>query len=285
MQIADKTFALPFSEIGYRAPTFIFYTFDYSFFTEASGVYRNAGFAWEAGAFVIYVNLALIFNLFLNINNENIKVFSFKNLILILALITTFSTTGYIVFFITIIVFIWNSKSLSIYKYIVLGVFLFLSLTLYKSTEFLESKINSQIGEASISQNRFGAALLDLQDFSKRPFFGWSRDTQLLFSNDDLYAAHRPNGITNLLRSYGAIYFIVFFTLMFLSFKKLGNLSTMANKNAFAIFLIATILISAFSQLIFDNIFFRSTLFWGECIISINLIKRIEKTDKNLITE
>ena len=58
-------------------------------------IYRNAGFAWEPGAFATYINMAIFINLirhkFKLRNNRKLWVF-------IIALATTFSTTGYSMF-------------------------------------------------------------------------------------------------------------------------------------------------------------------------------------------
>jgi hypothetical protein len=62
---------------------------------------RNQGFFWEPGAFQTYINLALIFNLF--VFKQNYK----RNLVIFgVTLFTTFSTTGYIVGLIIIFAFV-----------------------------------------------------------------------------------------------------------------------------------------------------------------------------------
>ena len=59
-----------------------------------SGIMRNAGFSWEPGRYAIMLCLAILFNLYRN----GIKFKKNKNIIiLLLALITTQSTTGYMI--------------------------------------------------------------------------------------------------------------------------------------------------------------------------------------------
>jgi hypothetical protein len=137
----------------------------------------------------------------------------------------------------------------------------------YVQADYLKSKVTYQYEKAQVSQNRFGAGLLDLNDLRKRPLFGWSRHAEVLFQEENIYAAHRPNGITNLLRTYGIVYSFIYFSLLYISFKKLGNFSLFKNPSSFAIFFMLVILTSAFSQLIFDNMFFRSIIFMGDITI------------------
>lgn len=55
-------------------------------------LFRNSGPFWEAGAFAGFLIVAILFELIISK-----KLFGKRNFILILALLTTFSTTGYIV--------------------------------------------------------------------------------------------------------------------------------------------------------------------------------------------
>lgn len=67
--------------------------------------YRNNSIFWEAGAFQAIVNLALFFTLFFS--KSKIK---FKIMVYIIAIISTFSTTGYILLFLNLGIYIIRKK-------------------------------------------------------------------------------------------------------------------------------------------------------------------------------
>jgi hypothetical protein len=271
MRIARSVFYMPLSELGYDAPTLIFYSFDASFYNYSQEIYRNAGFAWEAGSFAIYVNIALVFKLFFD---TQLKPFLNKyTIVYITSIVTTFSTTGYLVLFLIILTYLWGSPKNKISKWVFLLLFIPASVYIFQRTDFLQDKITNQYKVANESQNRFGSAILDLNDVMKRPFFGWSRDPNILFGKTVTIDSHRPNGITNLLRSYGFIYFILFFSLVTVSFYRLGKLTFFKNPSFFSIFFLLVILISAFSQLVFDNMLFKSMVFWGDFML-LNFISK-----------
>lgn len=69
---------------------------------------RNSGLFWEPGAYSTFLNFAL----FLILNDQSIKIDkkSFKIVILIVALITTFSTAGYVTFAICLSAFLFDNN-------------------------------------------------------------------------------------------------------------------------------------------------------------------------------
>jgi hypothetical protein len=278
MNVASDIFYIPESDLGYIAPTFILYTFDWTFVSGLSNAltYRNAGFTWEAGSFANFLNMALFLNIFLCGGRR--RLISIKNLIFILGIISTFSTTGYLIMFIIILYSVWENQKQVLLRIISVVFLVTFALFLFNSAYFLKNKIENQLQEASFSQNRFGSALLDFRDFVKRPIFGWSRDTAVLFGPDTGFEAHRPNGLTNLLRSYGLFYTLVFFILIYNSFKKMAFKSGSYNSSKFAFMLFFIIIIGSFSQLIFDKPFFKSMVFWGQYIF-IYQYYSIEKRD------
>lgn len=88
------------------------------------GKYRNTGIFWEPGAFQVFLNIALIYSLF-NRNNKN-KILNV--IILILTVLSTKSSQGYITLGIILIAYIISKKE-SKFNYIVsLGVLIVLLL-------------------------------------------------------------------------------------------------------------------------------------------------------------
>ena len=163
-----------------------------------------------------------------------------------------------------------NIKTIKNLDSIFIITFLVIVFYLYSNLSFLGQKINEELDEASISQNRFGAALLDWEDISRRPFFGWSRDISVLFkSNDFSFEMHRPNGITNFLRCYGFIYVISYILLLYASTQSMAKNFDLKNYKLFAKLIITVLIIMGFSQLVIHTLFTMSLLFLG--IVSRNL--------------
>jgi hypothetical protein len=209
------------------------------------GEFRNPGPFWEPGLFAVFL-----------------KVWTRQNIVLALALGSTFSTAGYIAFFVLIFSFYIVNQSLG--KRILLSaVVLPILLTLYFSLEFLSTKVEQNISLAgTTTSSRFGSALVDYNDFLKSPLIGWGRGVMryggrsfTFFSEDQ----HRNNSVTDVLATYGIFLFLFFFYNYYMSLKKLC-LSSGFNTN-FAFYALLVVLILGFSQSIFLKPFFYSILF------------------------
>ena len=70
---------------------------------------RNAGIFWEPGAHAIFINIAILFYFFYNHQKETNKLAKYKLAILVIALLTTQSTSGFIEF-ILIIAYVFFSE-------------------------------------------------------------------------------------------------------------------------------------------------------------------------------
>ena len=136
---------------------------------------RNSGFMWEPGAFAFMLILAIFFRLSYN----NYK-FDKRIIVYIVAILTTFSTMGYIVTFLLIMFFLSRKKSLLIYVYVIP---LFISLAVYSINEFefLGDKLieyteaGDEIGRTSevagdrLRMTRFGIFTFALEESLKWP--------------------------------------------------------------------------------------------------------------------
>ena len=257
---ADTTFPIKRDYLNERSPTLIIYTFTPGYFEGYDTYLRNAGFTWEAGTFGFFLNFAL----FLIMVKEKLSVRRIftnrKSLLLIIAMITTVSTTAFTVFCLYLAFFSLSEKGIKKYIMIILvGGFILYS---FSNFEFLLNKINTQLEESDRHNNRFGSVLSDGVDIVQRPLFGWSRKESVLFGLDaNSSATHRPNGITNQIRNYGLIYIIVFFGILYTSFKKYFISQDKRNAKALSIMLVTIIIISAFSELILDKNIMKSFLF------------------------
>ncbi len=234
-------------------PTNILFCFHECVLTE----FRNPGPFWEPGLFAVFLNLALILNLI-----KEKKLWTRKNTVLILALITTFSTAGYIAFFVLLISFYLVDQSM-IKKILLTAILLPVLLTLYFSLEFLHTKVEENISLAgSTTSSRFGSASVDFADFTQSPWIGWGRGVMryggrsfAFFSEDQ----HRNNSVTDLLATYGIFLFLTFFYHYYQSLKALCRTSNF--RTAFAGYALIVILMLGFSQSIFMKPFFYSLLF------------------------
>jgi len=138
---------------------------------------RNSGMFWEPGVFQAYINLVL----FLNLNRIKYlwKKERFKVIIILIALLSTQSTTGYITFFVimTIYSFIYIKKYNIVNKLVIFFVVVIISSLLYNNVSFLGDKIENQFNEISttdkdFTNGRFGSLLFDLHYIQKHPLIG-----------------------------------------------------------------------------------------------------------------
>jgi len=264
---SEAMFPLDLDVNNYRTPTFILYTFDPAYFSE-NNILRNAGFTWEAGGLATYLNFAIVFNLMNNFPKGYRQfIADWRNKILLITMATTFSTAGYVTLFIVMAIYFLNKFTISNFIFII--IFIPVAIYLYFTLDFLGQKINEQLDQASISQNRFGAAMLDFEDIIKRPFFGWSRDFSVLFkTNDYIYELHRPNGITNFLRCYGFIYVLSYILILYASTQNMAKNLRLKNYKLFPYLIITVLIMMGFSQLVMHTLFTMSLLFLG--IVSFN---------------
>lgn len=255
---------------GDSTPTILFFTYNPFVRINQGFLMRNPGFAWEPGGFACFIVPALFFNF---LKDKKLDIWQTlrkqDNLILILSLLTTFSTSGYLALFLMLIVFFIDQNTLI--KYIwVLPILLFIFFKVFTTSEFLGKKISGQLSEAGLKSNRFTAFIMDWQLIKQKPLFGWSRKEEAQFgfsyqqarSGRRLVLIHRPNGISRFLASYGFIYVLIVFYLYGLGISRVYNYYWPDEGSMFICSLfIIILLILGFSQLIFDKPLFRALMF------------------------
>ena len=258
----DETFWLPISNSRFFKPLFnnpnvkispniIIYTFNSVTFNPI----RNCGPFWEPGAFGVFINIALGFNILILK-----KLVSVKNTILIITLLSTFSTSSYLGL-IVIILGYTITLSINKFKYFYLFVLITTSIIIYFSLSFMNEKIMNNIKTAeNTNGSRFGSALSDFKMISEKPFLGWGRSYENIYGNqkNNILITHRNNGLTKLAANYGIIVFIFYFLLYFINLRKISYYY--GNMSKFYIFLFLSILILGFSQTLFNRVFFYSFL-------------------------
>lgn len=238
---------------------------------------RNDGFVWEPGAFAGYILSVLI--LYFDKLDE-LKKFHLKKIwILLIALITTFSTQGYIVLSFLIICyffrFIKNKRTLILIIPILAIVFSFM-LTL----DFMGAKVSEQVEDTEtmdvfdqkIDHGRFSSMIFDLYYIGKHPIIGNGLHRNTRYS-DHLYLSDEGlsgfgNGFTGMIGSMG-IFFMLYYLGMFFR-------SKLSNKDAFVIVLSIVLLLNGEGYLNYP-------LFY--CIPFFFIYNYPKKTYKNIIKD
>jgi len=219
---------------------------------------RNSGFAWEPKGFANFLVIAILINL---VNNR--FRYNKRFLILALALITTTSTVGYLIFFVLIPgLYVFNSKSSKRFLFVIAAIPVVAGIL---SLDFGLSKIQKEYDgrneykelladEREFEQRslgRFPSFMLDLQDALKRPLFGYgyNRDER---TQSDYTKLVRVNGVSDYFATHGFVGFFLLILTYYKSFK-----SFLSNHNYSGAWIIMLIIIS---------IYFASTLtshpFW-----------------------
>jgi hypothetical protein len=170
---------LPYSW-GSSPRSLLFYTSPWGVevFNEAFGVYRNSGIFHEPGAYAIYLCLGIIMN-YLIIG----RLIDKRNIVFFVCLLTTLSTTGYVVIFIVISVLLWRQKLNIVFKFLIVGAFVIISIKTYKNEEFLQQKVEYQfedqidayekgLGKVRGQSGRFFSFITSYNFFLENPIFG-----------------------------------------------------------------------------------------------------------------
>lgn len=146
----------------------IIYNFYTQWFSQLIGFRRNCGPFWEPGMFAVYLNLAFFINAALLDNKKSV------NIILGIALFTTFSTGGYVSFLFVLLLLLLSNKESSLLPKVLVLVGIVVLAWYMSSLEYVGSKVESQMGSAQVGSDasRFGAILTHLKIISEHPLFG-----------------------------------------------------------------------------------------------------------------
>jgi len=178
---------------------------------------RNSALFWEPGAFQGYINLALFANFYRM--PYLFKKRKFSLFIIVLALVSTLSTTGYFLFAVLIggytLVYTKINKAFAVS---IVVVFLAIGSYLFFALDFLGEKVEAQYvsameNEGEFNPERLGALLFDLHYIQKNPLTGNG------FQPQTRYADHHAlrdmelrgetlghgNGFSNFIASAGII--------------------------------------------------------------------------------
>ena len=207
-------------EIGFEG---IFYVFRFW-----EHIDRNNSIFFEPGAYQIFLNAAIFMLIFVNIEISSMKRWVYLT-ILVMTLVSTFSTTGYLIFAAMFVLFLLVSRDLSTsYKVLMVGV-LFFALAIF-STQFYSVifyKIDSVLSTQAItdgSDRRGLDALVDMEIFKMHLFgVGHEKYTELFSATghiDSEFSAS-SNGITGTLAIYGLPFSLFLFSSYYWALRRL----------------------------------------------------------------
>lgn len=215
-----------FSYVTGRGINIIFYSLQpSSFFTLdnlGSSIPRNCGFAWEPGAFSVYLCLAIFINLFITKYEHQNKL---RFWILVATLITTQSTTGFVIFLIILLFYYINKKfnilllALPVIVTVVISIFSlpFMGekiINIANETEEMDMIVENSIGrEEKENPQRFVSFMIGFQDFLDNPILGIQGGENESWTDKLDANISVISGIGDLLAENGLVGFI-FFTIL-----------------------------------------------------------------------
>ena len=237
---------------------------------------RNCGFTWEPGGFANFLVLALVISLAIN----KFKLKNRKTIVILIALLTTFTTTGYLSL---IVIFLWYLYNVKFQKKLLLfplGIILiiYLSTLPFMTEKIIKLSTNSSSFETisslstktgyGYSLGRFTGLIMNIKDFIRHPIIGYGGHTELTLRGLYEIDVASINGIGNWMSKFGSIGFLLF---VYSYLKSLKNLSLLYNFKK-PIILFGVLLILGFSfNLIQSPLFFAFMLSYIYLPVSKNI--------------
>jgi hypothetical protein len=259
---AERMFPIPRGFKDYSTPTLLIYTFHPQYFFGEFDYVRNAGIFWESGAFAVFLNLTLYLRYLTKRVAEVRDLFDKTSVLLMVALISTASTMGFLAMMAILTFFTMQMRTAL--KFVFLMLVIAMSYVSFVSVDFLGNKISNQLEESGETNNRFGAFLMDWQDIRRSPIIGLSRRLEVVYGTNEFNKQNRrPNGLSNFLRQYGLLYFTAYFMFIYYSNKRIFGHYHGYHEFSYAFFGIPLLWLLSFSEIIFDLPFFKALIFLG----------------------
>ena len=180
---------------------------------------RNCGYTWEPGAFAVYLCLAIFINLFI-ISSDNKGKMRFW--VLMVALLSTLSTTGYVIFLLMITYYFLNKKLNIIILLLPIAIIAVIYLS---SLPFMSKKVIQVIDETNqvdqlleetygvdfqSNPQRFTSIMISLKDFANNPILGVGGNNEDSWTYKMGSRISTVSGIGNLIAQFGIFGFIFF---------------------------------------------------------------------------
>lgn len=194
---------------------------------------RNAGFTWEPGPFSCFIALAIFFNLARNGLDIKDKT---RLGILLLTLITTQSTTGYLAMLAVVLWVSWAKFKNKYFRIFSVPIAVGIVFFLFSSIPYLQEKIITESQQnldetielsikygGSYAPGRFASLQLGWEDLKAYPIAGTAGNTSLRYGAQYGAEVSTINGFANIMGRYGAIGLSLFLSLIFFSGKWLAQ--------------------------------------------------------------
>ena len=221
---------------------------------EATNMLRNCGPFWEPGMFAVFLNIAL----FLHNIVEKQKL-PLCNIILVAALVTTFSTGGYICGLLVLLLYIIVGRQNYIVSAICIILFIVLS-QYFLQLEFIGEKALEQSEDFEIGSDvsRFGAFLTQLEMIKDHPILGGAQ-----ISDYSIYADNKTLASGTLLPfvTYGIPIGLCYIVIMLQSLVRL--VKTNGQKMIAGVVFFILLLTLSFSQTFLLSLWMMTMIFVG----------------------
>ena len=221
---------------------------------EATDMLRNCGPFWEPGMFAIFLNIALFLHNI--VEKQNLPL---CNIILVAALVTTFSTGGYVCGLLVLLLYIIVGRQNHIVSAVCIVLFIVLA-QYFMQLEFIGEKAMDQSEEFEIGSDvsRFGAFLTQLEMIKDHPVLGGAK-----ISDYSLYADNRTLASGTLLPfvNYGIPIGLCYMAIMLQSLIEL--VKSKGQKVIAGVVFFILLLVLSFSQTILLSLWMMTIIFVG----------------------
>lgn len=212
--LSQKLFDKPYTKYSHT----FFYTI-HQFYDASKGAPRNAGFAWEPGAYSCFIVTAIYFQLL----KDGYKVWENKlrYTVFFLALLSTQSTTGLVAATLLLVPYLLSrSRKQKLIKIIALfiaigAVVIFSESHISKIENQLSTDLMSEVIQADASEyerglGRFQSIAILSIDFLNNPLLGLGEDRKDSWIISNGFFVNATSGIGNMFATYGLFLMIPF---------------------------------------------------------------------------
>lgn len=243
--------------------------------------FRNSGPFWEPGAFAGYLLIAFM----LNFVKEQIQ-FTKKSIIILVALLTTFSTTGFFALFIFMFFAYYKKFKNILFKVIVTGTLIAGGVYAYFSLDFLGKKIHEQIVKETSQKEffnarntgRFVTIIRDMKDLKGHEFIGRGGNFATRFDYSNGKVILRSVGLSDVIVRYGIPFFIVMLYFLNRSIcAYLFFISVRENRS------ICTGIFIAMVTLLISENYFNYSMYWSLLFLLFAYNRRIQYNKRSQI--
>ena len=187
------------------------YTNSIIFSVNPWGMDRNSGFMWEPGGFAAILAIGIYLNLIFNRFR-----FNKRFVVMSIAMFSTFSTAGYILYVVLLAFYLYNTSIryfiITTPVAIICAYFLFNSSIVRGKIEERFQNRNKTINNLevyskernAISLGRFGSLIVDINDFANHPVIGFGLQADERTNNQYIDMV-RVNGFSDYLVKFGII--------------------------------------------------------------------------------